>query len=463
MPSLFAVHFNTNHAFRSLLTRLAGSFVLLCGFIVIAIVAFGFGFSPAHAAKFSAALGGKPNDDPVKASLHADLSIDPGSQRLWMALRLQHAPGWHTYWVNPGDSGLATSFEWTLPAGWTAPKPYWPMPERIPVGPLMNFGYEGDLWLPLAVELPAHVRDGVYPIRAQLRWLMCSDVCIPGEAAVGLELRLPGPKQSSIREALNRVPQNTLAMSYRREGDKIWLRPDPGTDAAKPLVRGDRHAAQVVSYFPEQSGWMVNPAKQTIQDDKESGWALLLTADKSFQDKPVIDGYLRLDNQTYRVMAQGGPVQGILTQGVAAHASATQTEVLLSQPSRADQGLMLLLVMALLGGLLLNAMPCVFPVIGIKLLSLVPASQSAKQPQPHPQPQPTLSASEAHPRSSLAVQTLDAASIEHGVRKASLLYGLGVLLSFWVLGLIVVLLQAGGEQVGWGFHCLLYTSDAADE
>ena len=463
MPSLFAVHFNTNHAFRSLLTHLAGSFVLLCGFIVIAIVVFGFGFSPAHAAKFSAALGGKPNDDPVKASLHADLSIDPGSQRLWMALRLQHAPGWHTYWVNPGDSGLATSFEWTLPAGWTAPKPYWPMPERIPVGPLMNFGYEGDLWLPLAVELPAHVREGVYPIRAQLRWLMCSDVCIPGEAAVGLELRLPGPKQSSIREALNRVPQNTLAMSYRREGDKIWLRPDPGTDAAKLLVRGDRQAAQVVSYFPEQSGWMVNPAKQTIQDDKESGWALLLTADKSFQDKPVIDGYLRLDNQTYRVIAQGGPsqggpTQGILTQGVAAHASAKQTEVLLSQQSRADQGLMLLLVMALLGGLLLNAMPCVFPVIGIKLLSLVPASQSAKQPQPQlqpqlqPQPQPTLSASEAYPRSSLAVPTLDAASIEHGVRKASLLYGLGVLLSFWVLGLIVLLLQAGGEQVGWGFQ-----------
>ncbi|NBT64243.1 MAG: hypothetical protein EBT32_01965 [Betaproteobacteria bacterium] len=91
----------------------------------------------------------RQTEEPVKASLHADdaKAAAPTKAavpaRVWLGLRLEHQPGWHTYWINPGDSGLASRIEWTLPSGWTAPQAYWPMPKRIPVGPLMNFGYEG--------------------------------------------------------------------------------------------------------------------------------------------------------------------------------------------------------------------------------------------------------------------------------------------------------------------------------
>ncbi|NBU00760.1 MAG: hypothetical protein EBT41_01675 [Betaproteobacteria bacterium] len=121
----------------------------------------------------------RQTEEPVKASLHADdaKAAAPTKAavpaRVWLGLRLEHQPGWHTY------------------SGWTAPQAYWPMPKRIPVGPLMNFGYEGDLWVPLALDVPANSPAGTYRVKARVHWLMCSDVCIPGEASLGAELRLP--------------------------------------------------------------------------------------------------------------------------------------------------------------------------------------------------------------------------------------------------------------------------------
>lgn len=439
------------------LAYLALAYVVFSVLFLVFLVLLGPGLGSAHASKLSSALGGKSNEEPVKASLHADLSLDPGSQRLWIALRLQHAPGWHSYWVNPGDSGLATGVEWTLPEGWIAPKPYWPMPERIAVGPLMNFGYEGDLWVPLALDLPIDVKQGIYPIKAQVRWLMCSDVCIPGEAALALELRLPGAKLPAIREALSRVPQHTITMGYRREGDKIRLVPASSDDAGKIRIPSGRESTVAVTYFPEHAGWMMNAARQVIEADPANGWALLLDADKSFQDRPAIEGYLRLDKNSYRVVATNAlssPGPGSAAEPVsltgqgknAALANEQKADRLIEQAAPVDQSLIILLVSALIGGLLLNAMPCVFPVIGLKLLSLVPATQKPEALDAEPA---SIGGSALVPGSFIA---RDDVAIEQGVRKASLLYGFGVLLSFWALGLIVVMLQAGGEQIGWGFQ-----------
>ena len=446
---------------RLLSRRLVGSLskprvVLVAS--VFFIFCLGPAFHPAQASKLAAMLGGKSNDEPVKASLHADLAIDQSTKKLWIALRLQHASGWHTYWLNPGDSGLATSLEWNLPKGWSAPTVYWPMPERIPVGPLMNFGYEGDLWIPMAIDVPEATKQGVYPLHAKVRWLMCSDVCIPGEASIALDLRLPGPSLPQIRQALSRVPEKTLAMTFEREGDKLLLRPDPSTDQALANLISASAASIKPSYFPEQAGWMSNPAKQVLQVDKERGFRLILAADPSFKGELSINGYLQLGKSSYKVVAASATasvedaaassVKGSATSsverpaastadasakgGAAAMASA-QAGTALAAP---DQGVMLLMLMALLGGFLLNAMPCVFPVIGIKLLSLVP--------------KPDLAATSG-PERPVSIEQ-GARKVEQGVRKASLLYGLGVLLSFWALGLVVVLLQAGGEQIGWGFQ-----------
>ena len=446
---------------RLLPRRLVGSLSKPRVFLVVSvffILCVGPALHPAQASKLAAMFAGKSDDEPVKASLHADLAIDQSTKTLWIALRLQHASGWHTYWLNPGDSGLATSLEWNLPKGWSAPKVYWPMPERIPVGPLMNFGYEGDLWIPMGFDVPEATKQGVYPLHAKVRWLMCSDVCIPGEASIALDLRLPGPSLPQVRQALSRVPEKALAMTYEREGDRFLLRPVPGTDQALANLISASAASIKPSYFPEQAGWMINPAKQVLQVDKERGFRLILAADPSFKGELSINGYLQLGKSSYKVVtasatasvddAAASSVKGSATSSVGTSAASTadasakggaeaaasaKAGTALAAP---DQGVMLLMLMALFGGFLLNAMPCVFPVIGIKLLSLVP--------------KPDLAATSS-PELPVSIEQ-GLRKVEQGVRKASLLYGLGVLLSFWALGFVVVLLQAGGEQIGWGFQ-----------
>ena len=118
----------------------------------------------------------------------AERAVAPGGT-LDVALRLAHDAHWHTYWRNPGDSGLATRLAWTLPAGAVAGPIRWPAPVRLPLGPLINFGYEGDLLLPLRIGLPADLAPGDrFEATVEASWLVCREECIPGEAKLSLSL-----------------------------------------------------------------------------------------------------------------------------------------------------------------------------------------------------------------------------------------------------------------------------------
>lgn len=426
-------------AFLPAIGRLARS---LLGIVWVVFAAFS---GTADASKLSTATLGRTSEEPVKASLHAEPSIDASDRSLWLVLRLEHAPGWHTYWLNPGDSGLATQVEWSLPRDWPQPKALWPMPDRIPVGPLMNFGYEGDLWVPWRLDLPKEPKPGSYPIKAHVRWLMCSDVCIPGEAKLGFELMLPAsrqPQSAEMRKALAQVPQKTLRMHDRRDGERLILSVEPSSEEARALADGRTLAKQSIRYFPEQAGWMINPAQQVLEPDPQGGWTLPLSLDPSFREKVLIDGYMQIGSSSYRVI---GP-RSANNMGSASNYAPTARSTPATELSSTQQGLALLMLMGLIGGLLLNAMPCVFPVIGIKLLSLVPPAELP--PVSHHEP----SARAGQAWGGGAGAGPPQAAIERGVRNAALFYGLGVLLSFWALGLIVVLLQAGGQSIGWGFQ-----------
>src|SRR5258706_2141303 len=126
----------------------------------------------------------------VTAELVAERdAVHPG-EPMRVGLKLQHAPGWHTYWRNPGDSGLPTELKFVLAAGSEAGGIEWPAPERLPTGPLVNYGYEGELLLPVKYTPPSSAHPGdTLNLRAQAKWLVCREVCIP-EGAV-LDLRLP--------------------------------------------------------------------------------------------------------------------------------------------------------------------------------------------------------------------------------------------------------------------------------
>ena len=125
----------------------------------------------------------------VRAELlaHAPEGVAPGKP-LWLGLRIDHQPHWHTYWKNPGDSGLATSLNWSLPAGFAPGEIVWPTPRQLPVGPLMNFGYEGTLLLPVPVTVPAGFQGASLPVRLEAQWLVCKDVCIPGSGEFALDI-----------------------------------------------------------------------------------------------------------------------------------------------------------------------------------------------------------------------------------------------------------------------------------
>jgi len=159
---------------RAVLCRMRSAFALLLGFAA-------FDAAAASSAAFA--------DEHLSVSLvSARDALVPG-ERNWLGLRLTHAPHWHTYWVNPGDSGLPTKLAWHLPDGFRAGDIDWPAPQRFQVGELYNFGYTGDMVLPIAIDLPA-TAQGSAKLSVDAKWLVCEEECVPGKATLALELPL---------------------------------------------------------------------------------------------------------------------------------------------------------------------------------------------------------------------------------------------------------------------------------
>jgi DsbC/DsbD-like thiol-disulfide interchange protein len=164
----------------------------------------------------------------VTASLITDGANPARDQPLWVGLRMRQQTGWHTYWKNPGDAGMPTRIEWTLPEGWSASGIVWPAPSRLPVGPLASYGYEGDLVLPVKL-MPATGWDRITPVQisARANWLVCKDVCIPEDGSFTLKLPAnPAPAERSLFAAWRaRVPQPTRFSTATAEkiGDRLLV------------------------------------------------------------------------------------------------------------------------------------------------------------------------------------------------------------------------------------------------
>ncbi len=172
----------------------------------------------------------------------ASSALAPGATT-WLGLRLKHAPGWHTYWVNPGDSGLPTKLKWTLPEGYRADDIDWPTPKRFSVGELVNFGYDGEVLLPVALRVPATAKTGSSAsIAVDARWLVCHEECIPGRATLTLDLPVATQAQidphwrGAFANARAAQPQGTPLKAIARDtGKQIELRlpnNDIGRDAS---------------------------------------------------------------------------------------------------------------------------------------------------------------------------------------------------------------------------------------
>ena len=340
----------------------------------------------------------------VRATLvSAVTSVEPG-QPFTVALRIEHAAHWHTYWVNPG-TGLATTLDWTLPPGWTAGEIQWPVPHvfKDSTGIVTGHGYEGDLLLPLTLIPPASLKAGdTITLQAKAEWLMCSDTCVPGSAPVELTLSVAkgGPAQPDV-DWSGKIAAVTLP-TLRQQWQIDALRDGKEVRLMVHTTSGERPPATGLHFFP-QDALVQYDQTQTLRATSDGiELDLVLSADSANDFRRLRGVLATTDSQ------RGWTIDVPLVEKPVASVT----------PQTAAGGLAGTLFLALIGGLILNLMPCVFPVLGIKILGFVNQSGNDRK-------KITL----------------------HGV-----VFTLGVLVSFWALAGALLILRAGGSQLGWGFQ-----------
>ncbi|MBS2022462.1 MAG: thioredoxin family protein [Deltaproteobacteria bacterium] len=340
----------------------------------------------------------------VEASLVSEHpGVLPGAP-LTVAVRLKVPPRWHVYWKNPGDSGLPPKLTWQLPPGLTAGPILWPTPHRMMQGPLANYGFDGDVWL-LTEVVAARALETGKPLRVSVdaEWLVCQDECIPEKAALDLTLPTverpgpPGPNAAGFVSARERLPRKLgwrAELGHERAKEHtVELRVTTG---ALPLPGA--HA----EFFPQDGGLIEATAEQTFEP-RPDGFVLTLTCDRHLAGFPArLAGVLVLHGQQD-------------ADEVSVELTTPAPEV---APAREPLPLGLALLFAFVGGLLLNLMPCVLPVLGVKVMSFVKHAQADG----------------------------------HRARAHGLVFGGGVLASFWILAAALFALRASGNELGWGFQ-----------
>jgi thiol:disulfide interchange protein DsbD len=351
----------------------------------------------------------------VRAELvaHAPEGVAAGKP-LMLGLKIEHQPHWHTYWKNPGDSGLPTTLAWTLPSGFVPGAIEWPTPQKLPIGPLMNYGYEGTVLLPVAVPVPADFAGDRLAVKLRADWLVCKDLCIPegGDFALELPARAStGAHAALFAQTRAALPQPAAAAEASAEvqGDALVVRIG-GLPAA--------WQGKALAFFPEIGGVLNNAAKP--QATWQGGvWQASLALDPQRSEGPAtLPAVLTAPGQP------AGLVVGVKVATPWPAVSSTPAPLpplgsgnVSTPPPQAGIGFMMALAFALVGGLLLNLMPCVFPVLALKLFGFAQYGG------------------------------------ERGKLVASgLAYTAGVVLSFVALAGLLLALRAGGEQLGWGFQ-----------
>lgn len=363
------------------------------------------------------------SDEHLTATLVADQdSVSPGST-FTLGVNFNLEPGWHIYWKNPGDSGLPPRFSWSSTgAAVTIRDPLWPYPQRLAAGPLVNYGYS-DVLIPFPASVVSSASGSSVTIALKLEWLVCKDECLPGEGTLHLALPLasnPGfPSKAAplFERAYERIPQplERVSIAIEEQSERVTIALIPIDQRALPGG---------VIFFPEDRRIISNASPQQVTRDGDS-LRISLARDLSNQE-PIerIRGVL-FSQQGWS--ASGKAKEKTLAVSIDTNPDAptsTTDEALAAATSLEDAnlapqtGLLTALLFAFIGGVILNLMPCVFPVLSIKVVSFL--EQSHFEPR-------------------LA-------------RKHSLAFAAGVIVSFWILAAIIQTVRVGGEQLGWGFQ-----------
>ena len=294
-----------------------------------------------------------------------------------IGLKVSMDKGWHTYWRNPGDSGGPIEIDWNLPKGFSVSDIKWPLPEKIEYPPLMTYGYEDFVIYPMVLSIPADYSDDYFEMNADI--LICADVCIPESGKISSNL-LDIESDSLIYEWLESVPSKSLPITTSLNDNNLEIK-----------FTFEKEIKEIY-FFPDENNSIDYSSKQNFYK-KDDGYFLSI---KLFNDEfQNVSGVLDIDGTGYNV--SNGKFEDFNEEGLS---------------------LITALIFALIGGLILNLMPCVFPVISLKVLSFVSMGGSS-------------------PRK---------------IRNHALVFTVGVIASFMLIALTIVLLKQAGNFVGWGFQ-----------
>ena len=388
--------------------------------------------------------------DQVQAKLlaHAPQGVPVGQtpdaaagQPVWVGLQITHAPEWHTYWKNAGDSGMPTELQWTLPPGVMAGDIAWPLPKKIPIGHLANSGYEGTVLLPVPLIITPQYKPGVLAdaldVKLKATWLVCRKECIPqdGEFALKIPLRsstalngaafdaalksqpadVAGAHQVALKDDGKRLAVRVAGLPADVRGQPLELFPEsPGVvvTAATPAKPGEPVGARSWSQHWDGDVWTADvPVSPERADSPEKMTLVLVAGERGWRAEAPVAG-------AWPALALPAGVSPALEAALKANANAGANAPPPAAPTAVPASTFVwALLGALIGGLVLNLMPCVFPVLAIKVLGF---TQHADDRRAH--------------------------------RTSGLAYTAGVVLSFLALGALMLALRAAGQQLGWGFQ-----------
>lgn len=359
--------------------------------------------------------------DHVTAKIVAEPgTLTPGST-LWVMLHLKIKEGWHTYWKNPGDSGQPPEITWELPDGVSAGAIEWPYPEPLPYGPLLNYGYSHDAYHLVPITLASNWTEGKpVDLKATVNWLVCADICVPESGSFNVSIPTADtPQQTSLdaallfQEARAKLPvEMDWSAGFAKAGDKFIL------EITGPNLQSGN--IKKATFFPNEWG-LVEPSAPQALNARANGLSLALTPGQK-PDTKKFDGVLVLTEAV-----ADGPVTRAFKisarhdENIAAAAPVGALPINLSGDSAGsanDLGFLTAVLFAVLGGIILNLMPCVFPVLSMKAMALI-----------------------RHAEKDMST-----------VRLHGLAYAGGVLLCFAILAGALIALKSGGQSVGWGFQ-----------
>ncbi len=350
------------------------------------------------------AMASTVKTDNVTAQLEADVTTIAPGDSFNAVLKMKIREHWHTYWINPGDAGEPTRINWTLPEGVTASDILWPTPKTIELGPLVNYGYEDEAVYIVPIKTSAMLEVGqTLNFSAHITWLVCEDICIPEDGQFDFSITtgastIADPLWSKVsQKALDALarPDDTISAGANLSGETLTYHfAGPGLANVKAAY-----------FFPVDTGAVRHAEPQKLSRGPQ-GFSLLtkpgFRAKKGL--KGPVDGVLVVDGKAVMLSAQNGfTPPGSMPDG---------------QSGGVSLAFLQALVFAFIGGVILNLMPCVFPVLSMKAMGFVKRAHD------------------------------EAAEI----RRHGILFLIGVLVSFLVLGGLLIALKASGQQIGWGFQ-----------